>query len=129
MKRKILLSAFLFILVLSFCSAQSTSYDIRLNQVGFLPNSIKLAAVINSQADSFEIKTSDLSSTVYKGQCLPDAYYPSSEENVKIADFTLLQTPGNYVVVVDDLGKSLPFSVKEDVFTAFVKSQHKSILF
>ena len=80
MKSKILLSAWLFTTVLSFCNAQNTSYDIRLDQVGFLPNSIKLAAVINSQADSFEIKTADLTSTVYKGQCLPEAWYPSSEE-------------------------------------------------
>jgi len=129
MKSKILLAISAFILVLSYCDAQNLSYDIRLNQVGFLPNSIKMAAVINTQADSFEIKTSDLGSTVYKGQCLPDAYWPSSEENVKIADFTLLQTPGNYVMVVDDLGKSVPFSVKEDVFAPLSRASIKAFYF
>ncbi|MBN1416934.1 MAG: glycoside hydrolase family 9 protein [Bacteroidales bacterium] len=129
MKRKISLSVLMPILVLSLCSAQSFSYDIRLNQVGFLPNSIKRAAVINSLADSFEIKSADLSSAVYKGGFLPEAYWPASEENVKIADFTLLKTPGTYVVVVDDLGKSVPFTIKDNVFTPLSKASIKAFYF
>jgi endoglucanase len=129
MKNTIMLSVCIFIMHSSLSLAQSLSYDIRLNQAGFLPNSIKRAAVINSQADSFEIKTSDLSTTVYKGQCLPEVYWPSSEENVRIADFTLLQTPGDYVVVVDDLGKSVPFSVNEDVFVPLSKASIKAFYF
>ncbi|MBN2272703.1 MAG: glycoside hydrolase family 9 protein [Bacteroidales bacterium] len=129
MKSKILLSAIMSTLVSSFTVAQNLSYDIRLNQAGFLPNSIKRAAVVNTQADSFEIKTADLSSTVYTGQFLPEAYWPSSDENVKIADFTLLKTPGSYVIVVDDLGKSVPFSLKDDVFTPLSKAGIKAFYF
>ena len=48
---------------------------------------------------------------------------------MKIVDFTLLQTPGDYVVVIGDLGKSLPFSVKEDVFAALSKASIKAFYF
>ena len=47
-----------------FTTAQDLNYDIRLNQIGFLPNSVKLAAVVNTQADSYKVMTSDLQSTV-----------------------------------------------------------------
>jgi endoglucanase len=129
MKIRNLLSVFIFSPIVFTTIAQSTSYDIRLNQVGFLPNSIKYASVINSQADSFEIKTSDLNTTVFRGQCLPSAYYASSDENVKIADFTLLTTPGNYVVVVGDLGKSFPFSINKDVFVDLSKASIKALYY
>ncbi len=54
--------------------AQTTTYDVRLNQVGFLPNSIKWAAVVNSKSDSFRILTSDLKDTVFKGQFLVSSH-------------------------------------------------------
>jgi endoglucanase len=109
--------------------AQSLNYDIRLNQAGFLPNAVKIAAVVNTQSDSFNIMTSDLSTTVFKGQFLPSAYYPSSDEDVSIADFTLMNDTGEYVLVVDDLGKSVPFSVKSDVFTGVSKAAIKAYYF
>jgi hypothetical protein len=71
MKLKILLSLTIFSQFFSLSVAQTTSYDIRLNQVGFLPNSVKIAAVVNTQSDSFRVITSDLDSTVFQGQCLP----------------------------------------------------------
>jgi len=129
MKLRNLLFTFIFSHFVLMSMAQSTSYNIRLNQVGFLPNSKKIGAIINTQSDSFKIKTSDLSTVVYRGQCLPAAYYASSDENVRIADFTLLQTPGNYVLVVDDLGKSVPFSIKKDVFTALSKASIKAFYY
>jgi endoglucanase len=129
MKLRNLLFTFIFSHFVLMSMAQSTSYNIRLNQIGFLPNSKKIGAIINSKADSFKIKTSDLSTVVYRGQCLPPAYYASSDENVRIADFTLLQTPGDYVLVVEDLGKSVPFSIKNDVFTALSKASIKAFYY
>jgi endoglucanase len=109
--------------------AQSLSYDIRVNQVGYLPNSIKMAAITNSMADSFRVMTGNVDSLVFQGQLLPSAYYTSSGENVKIADFTLLKSSGRYVIVVNDLGKSLPFSIQEDVFTELSKASIKAYYF
>jgi endoglucanase len=129
MKIKNLNLLFVLTQVALYATAQSVTYDIRLNQEGFLPNAVKYAAVVNSQADSFNILTSDLSTSVFKGQFLPSAYYPSSGEDVRIADFTLMNEPGEYVLVVDDLGKSVPFAVKSDVFTNVSKASIKSYYF
>ena len=112
-----------------FSMAQNTSYDIRLNQIGFLPNAIKQAAIISSQPDSFSIVTSDTDSIVYRGESLMPAYYTSSEENVCMADFTRLNIPGNYVLVMDDIGKSAPFSIREDVFLSLSKSGIKAFYY
>jgi endoglucanase len=126
--RNLLLLLILGHMALSSMS-QSLSYDIRLNQVGYLPNSIKQAAIINTESDSFQIINSSDNSVVFKGQCLPAVYYSSSDENVRIADFTLLTAPGDYVLVVDDLGKSLPFSISEDVFISLSKASIKAFFF
>ncbi|MBN1187546.1 MAG: glycoside hydrolase family 9 protein, partial [Bacteroidales bacterium] len=109
--------------------AQSLTYNIRLNQVGFLPNSVKLAVVVNTQSDSFKVITSDLQTTVYEGQFLPSAYYSSSGEDVFLADFTLMTDPGDYVLVVDGLGKSIPFQVSDSVFIDILKATLKYYYF
>jgi len=113
----------------SLVFSQNTSYNIRLNQVGFLSNSKKIGALINTESDSFSVATSDLSSVVYRGQCLPAANYSASGENVSIADFTLVTTPGKYVLIVDDLGKSVPFTINDDAFENLSKASIKAFYY
>jgi endoglucanase len=129
MKSRILLLILISIQTTFILSGQSLSYNIRLNQEGFLPNAVKYAAVINTQSDSFKVMTSDLGTVVLEGQLLPPAYYPSSGENVSIADLTLLNDTGDYVLVIDDLGKSVPFSIQSDVFADVAKAAIKSYYF
>lgn len=111
--------------IAAFAMSQNLTYDIRLNQIGFLPNSIKLAAVVNAKVDSFKVMTSDLQTTVYRGQMLPAVYYPSSGEEVRIADFTLMTQTGTFVIVVNGLGKSVPFRVSDKVYTDLLKGTLK----
>ncbi len=126
--KKIVLFASLFLVSL-FSGAQKLSTDIRLNQLGFLPNSVKLAAVVNAKIDSFKVMNSDLSDIVFEGELLPAMYYSASDENVRLADFTLMTEPGNYVLVIDGLGKSFPFEVSEDVFVNLSKATLKYYYF
>lgn len=127
MRKLILLLAFFLIAIIS--KPQNLTYDVRLNQIGFLPNSIKRAVVVNSKVDSFRVMTSDLQTIVYKGQFLPSVYYSSSGEEVRIADFTLMTQAGNFVLVVDGLGKSVPFIVSERVFVDLLKASLKYYYF
>ncbi|MDA3929840.1 MAG: glycoside hydrolase family 9 protein [Prolixibacteraceae bacterium] len=118
------------LLLVSFCSiAQELSTDIRLNQLGYLPNSVKLAVVVNAKIDSFKVMNADLSEIVFKGELLPSKYYSASDENVRIADFTLMTEPGNYVLVIDGQGKSFPFEVSKDVLTNLAKATLKYYYF
>ncbi|MDD3688375.1 MAG: glycoside hydrolase family 9 protein, partial [Bacteroidales bacterium] len=105
--------------------AQNLSNNIRLNQLGYLPNSVKIAAVVNATSDSFKVMDPDLLEVVFRGELLPSIHYSASDENVRLADFTLMNEPGNYVLVVDGLGKSFPFEVSEDVFTNLAKATLK----
>ena len=68
MKTRIILMISVLVQLTLATMAQSLSYDIRVNQVGYLPNSIKLAAVVNTGQDSFKVMTSDLATTVFKGR-------------------------------------------------------------
>jgi endoglucanase len=106
--------------------SQDLSLDIRLNQLGYLPNAVKVAAVVNTESDSFRVMSSDLSATVFEGELLPEAYYSSSGEYVHLANFTLLTVPGDYVLIVNDLGKSFPFKISNDIFSELSKSSLKS---
>lgn len=128
-KTKNLLLIIILTQITLFAKSQSLSSDIRLNQVGFLPNSVKIAAVVNTESDSFKVMTSSLDTTVFEGQLLPAAYYSSSGEYVKIADFTLMNQSGNYVLVVNDLGKSVTFPVEKNVFTDLSKASLKYYYF
>ena len=109
--------------------AQDLSLDIRLNQLGYLPNAVKVAAVINTESDSFRVMTSDLNTTVFEGELLPAVYYSSSGEYVSLANFTLLTEPGEYVLIVSDMGKSFPFEIKSDVFTGLSNASLKAYYF
>jgi endoglucanase len=106
--------------------AQDLSPDIRLNQAGYLPNAVKVAAVINTESDSFQVMTSDLDTLLFEGELLPPVYYSSSGEYVSLANFSLLTEPGEYVIVVNDLGKSFPFEIGNDVFTELSKATLKA---
>jgi len=130
-KKVFTIAIFILIVAISpfVIEAQNISYDIRLNQVGYLPNVVKKAAVINTQSDSFKIATSDLKTIVFTGKCSPPVYYTSSGENVSIADFSLLQIPGEYVIVVDDLGKSVPFAINKYVYNDLSKASIKYYYF
>jgi len=129
MKNKNILLISVLVQLTLVTMAQSLSYDIRLNQLGYLPNAVKVAAVINTESDSFQVMTSNLSATVFEGELLPAVYYSSSGEYVSLANFTLLTEPGEYVLIVNDLGKSFPFEISSNVFTGLSKASLKAYYF
>jgi endoglucanase len=108
---------------------QQTSTDIRLNQIGFLPNAVKVAVVKSATATTFSIKSPDLSTTFYTGLLSAQANWPSSNENVKIADFSPFSTPGKYVLVVPDKGKSFEFKIDAIAFNDLSKAVLKAFYF
>jgi len=122
---------FIVVLILASFStrAQDLSLDIRLNQLGYLPNAVKVAALINTESDSFHVMTGNLDSIVFEGELLPPVYYSSSGEYVSLANFSLLTEPGEYVIIVDDLGKSFPFEIRSDIFTELSRASLKAYYF
>jgi len=109
--------------------AQGYSASIRVNQVGFLPNAVKIAAIVNSQTDSFKIITYDQERVVFAGKLSSPSNYPSSGEQVRIADFSSLLSPGKFRLLVEGLGKSVPFSISEDLLLSLSKASIKAFYY
>lgn len=135
MKNIILLAAGLSILVLiSGCNTKATDYNklkpvdnIRLNQLGYIPDEVKKAVVVNSLSEEFFLIDS-ASQKVFTGKLDDRGVWDLSKESVKIADFSSFRNKGKYQLYVDDIGISYPFEINsgvyDDVFKASIKAYY-----
>ncbi len=98
------------------------STDIRVNQIGFYPKGPKSAAIINSNASTFTIKSVDRTKTFFSGVLSVSSTWSQSGESVKTADFSAFDIPGVYVVDVPSLGYSYSFKIANNIFTALNKA-------
>ncbi|HEY8934966.1 MAG TPA: glycoside hydrolase family 9 protein [Cyclobacteriaceae bacterium] len=126
---KHILSVIFLSISIAAASGQQLTTTIRLNQIGFLPNAKKLAVINSSTAKSFEIRTPDLSKVVFTGLLGSQAKWTSSNEYVKIADFSSFSSYGEFVIVVPELGYSTPFKITATVFEELSKGSIKAFYF
>ncbi len=94
---------------------------IMVNQLGFLPDSVKIALVPDVEATTFNIVSSD-GSVVLSGKLSSAATWDPAGETVKRANFSALTAPGQYRVKVAGLPSSASFTVGEDVYSDVHKS-------
>src|SRR5262245_33170198 len=100
----------LFIFVFSLFTINAQDDPIRLNQVGYYPNSTKLAIVTGRvRSSDFCIVTSDGSDTVYEGSLSLEKKSAFSSTMTRIADFTEFQQTGRFVLRISGLTQSFPF--------------------
>ena len=95
---------------------------IKLNQLGYLPQSSKLAVVPAgagpaSEAQAFEVQTLE-GKTVLQGQLGVPSHWEPAGENVRLADFSLLSRPGTYRIKVPGQPLSDPFQVRPGAYRA-----------
>ena len=106
---KSFLLLFIFLCCRSIINAQDD--PIRLNQVGYYPNSTKLAIVTGKvRSPLFCIVTSDGRDTVYEGSLSLEKKSTFSSTITRIADFTDFQQTGSFVLRIDDLNSILSLS-------------------
>ena len=99
--------------------AENPTPDIKLDQVGYLPNVPKVALVASpakSPAKTFEIIRSSDGKVVLHGDLSPAAIDPLSGDAVQAADFSRLRLAGTFYVEVPGIGKSWTFTVGANVF-------------
>jgi endoglucanase len=121
-----LLSIFLY----SSCVINAQNDPIRLNQVGYYPNSTKLAIVTGKvQSPSFYIVTSDGRDTVYDGSLSLEKKSAFSSTITRIADFTDFQQTGSFVLRIDGLTQSYPFEIRNEVYHELGKAVLKGFYF
>ena len=101
------------------CASQAAGAAdaIQLNQLGYLPEAHKLAAVPAAGAARFAIKDG-AGKTVLEGRLGAAATWDASGEAVRLADFSTLTAPGSYRIAVDGLPESKPFTIAPDAYRA-----------
>jgi len=119
----------LFLLILFGCSNQSSapehsSPNILINQIGYKPDAAKYA-LLRVETDRFSICTTN-GEEVFSG--IPDEweYWELSGDSVRLADFSGLKEPGEYVLCVNDTLHSFPFKIAKDLFCDLADAALKS---
>src|SRR5690606_11722398 len=103
--------------------------NIRVNQEGYLPESQKIAAIADTDQVSFEIIKDNDQSVVFSGSLTEAVYWDNSEEYVKTADFSGLNTPGTYRLRLSDNTISYPFIINNSVFLDVSKGSIKAFYY
>ncbi|WP_052417114.1 glycoside hydrolase family 9 protein [Cellvibrio mixtus] len=102
---------------------------IKINQLGFLPESAKLAVVPGVAASSFTLLKAGSDTEVFSGALSVAAIWDASGENVKLADFSSVKTPGDYQLRVEGVADSHIFSIAPDVYSALNAASIKAFYF
>jgi len=98
------------------CATEPASAQIKVDQVGYLPASAKIA-VVTAPATHFEVKRASDDSTVFQGELGPATPDVDTGDSVQLADFSKLREPGTYYLNVPGVGRSWTFSIRRDVFS------------
>jgi endoglucanase len=133
MKKSLLSSTVLAIIMLAIsCSPNKidlknldTSENIRLNQLGYFPGSVKKVVVTDSKSEEFRL-IDTAGETVFTGRMQDKGEWDLSKEMVKIADFSTFTLPGIYMIYVKDLGLSYPFQVNTTIYTDVFRASIKA---
>ncbi|CAN5157628.1 hypothetical protein BH23BAC3_BH23BAC3_04360 [soil metagenome] len=122
---RIIITAILFLSAALNAGAQRLSESIHLNQVGFYPESPKIAVVTEGEPDYFYILNPDFSDTLFTGQLSSIREAPNSGERVRVADFSEMTETGTYILWITKLGFSYPFTIKPRVYEDTAKASLK----
>lgn len=102
------------------------SVDIRLNQVGFYPNSPKIAIIANPKGMQYYITTEDYKDTVFAGPLQKQELYEFSKEIVRQVNFSRFNREGKYKLVIPEMGTSHTFEIKHNVYEDISKASIKA---
>jgi endoglucanase len=102
---------------------------IKLNQIGYLPGSDKVAVVPDVGAASFTVVKAGSDTVALRGTLGAAAAYAASGETVRLAAFSDLIAPGRYQLRVPGLPDSAPFTVGTDAYRALNAAAIKAYYF
>ncbi len=88
---------------------------IHLNTVGYLPARPKIATFVSGGGTQFDVLTRD-GDVALSGKASDAVVDPDTGAELRQIDFSELDEPGEYYLVVDGVGSSAPFRIGADVF-------------
>ncbi|HKP33044.1 MAG TPA: glycoside hydrolase family 9 protein [Chitinophagaceae bacterium] len=115
----------LLIFTLYACSFSQQPPVIQLNQIGFYPNSPKIAIVTGDvSSDEFQVKSVDAEKIIFKGRLGSPRKSAYSNTTTRVADFSGLNSEGKFIIEVPGVEKSYPFTISN----SFLKSTAVGVL-
>ena len=124
----IALAVFLFVQCEAPSRDTTFSENIRINQLGFYPGSVKEFVVADLNAEKFDIINSD-NKIVYSGKLESTGTWEMSGEKVLYGDLSGLTDTGSFKVVLDNGFHSHSFEIKEHLYRDALHSAIKSYYF
>ena len=109
-------------------AAASDPGQVRLNQLGFLPGSQKLAVIESDRSSAFEIVREADGTVVRQGHTGEPANWTPAGRDAAIADLGTL-APGRYRLRVQGLPPSEPFPVDAQAYSALADASLKAFYF
>jgi endoglucanase len=103
------------IVLLSASVTWGADSDIRLNSLGFLPDSAKKATIVAACSD-FAVKRASDGETVYSAAAMGPWHQEDVKQDVWIADFSLVSEKSKYYVDVPGVGRSADFEIGDAVY-------------
>jgi endoglucanase len=98
----------------AYSANSSSGKEIFINQVGYLPGMPKWL-VVARKASKFSIINDQTAKIVTQGR-LVQVSDPTSKQQIWRGEFTSLQTPGTYRIVIPEVGRSYPFVIRTDLY-------------
>jgi endoglucanase len=114
-----------FVLLLLSCSvlqSANPSPEIKVDQVGYLPNGTKFAMIANTgdnsrPASGFVIRRANDNSVVFTGTLGAPVLDPDTGDRVQLADFSKLKESGAFYLDAQGIGRSWNFRIASDVYS------------
>jgi len=107
---------------------KDTSDQIRINQIGFYPESVKQFALVDTEAKAFTLVDDD-GDKVYEGILSDNGFWVMSGEKVLTGDFSAFNKTGEYSILIDDSLQSYPFEINENLYEDALNAAIKSYYF
>lgn len=120
----VLFIVFLLILFVSLkASAASDPSNVRVNQIGYLPNADKIATIISTSttALNWELRDATTGTAVATGVTSVYGNDLASGDSVHKANFSTYSTLGSYKLWVSGIGTSVTFSISNDLYPTLTK--------
>lgn len=104
------------------------SDDIRINQLGYYPKSVKTVVVVNSTSPDFTVQSID-GNILFTGKLTDQGTWKLSGEKIKTGNFSGFQTSGSYRIHVADKGGSHEFTITPHLYRGALKGAVKKFYF
>ncbi|MBQ7889496.1 MAG: glycoside hydrolase family 9 protein [Erysipelotrichaceae bacterium] len=126
-KQNQLLSGQIILEDLSMVRTNGIDYGVKINQVGYLPQSQKLAVFRYNSGDWFDVINTQTNEVVYTGRIVGRTDNTDTGEINYYGDFSSVNQEGSYRIESQFGGQSYEFVIKENLYEELLKDSLKMI--